>query len=278
MRINCRYVNSQGAIVDFLGEKSRVTAGNLHGRTWKPAVTAGTIGETVNYWKKEAYSITLTVTFRGSRTERLREIDRAQDCFEYDILHNAPGTLYYGDWFCRCFITSAEYSAGDLPTWIDEKINVYVPAATWWHIQTYRIVKQVDSGISTAYPTIYPFTYEIDKKEAVFENEHFTDTDCRMIIYGPANNVNITISGTVYKVDHQILEREYLVIDTRDKLLPEEHCYLVRSDGSKVNCYNDRKTDIMQKLPSGSISVNYSRDYTVELQLLHGRSEPRWYQ
>ncbi|MCQ2509403.1 MAG: hypothetical protein MJ116_02925, partial [Lachnospiraceae bacterium] len=138
MKINCRYVNSQGKEIFFMGEKIRVTDGTVHGREWVPTATAGTVGETVDYWKKEAYRIPLTITFRGTRTERLKNLDRFHDIAEYDIIHNRPGTLYYGDWFCNCYIPVATYEAGELPTWIDQKITVYVPEATWWKKTIFR--------------------------------------------------------------------------------------------------------------------------------------------
>lgn len=278
MKINCRYVNSQGLSINFLGEKARVTSGTVHGREWKPSVTTGTIGETVDYWSKEAYRIPLTITFRGTKAERLKEMDRLHDMAEYDIIHNSAGTLYYGEWFCNCFISAAVYEAGELPTWIDNKITIYVPEATWWKKSVFKIDKKEDSGIVTKYPTLYPFRYGNEAKVVTLDSDHFTESDFRMIVYGPANNVNVQIAENVYKVNHEILAGEYMVIDTRTNQRAEDHCYIVRQNGTKINCYNDRETDIMVPVPPGKFNVNYSRQYTIEIQMMYGRSEPKWYQ
>lgn len=271
------YENHKGEKVDLLSDNVWVFDGTVHGRTWKASVTPYKIGERVDDWTKEAYEIPLELTIRGTRAERLAQMDKMHDVFEIDILNNSPGKLWYGEWYCNCFISQAQYAAGNLPTWISHKVTIYVPSATWWHEEKISIPKKVDST-KIMYPTMYPFRYPINTAVTKIVNSHYTDSDFKMIAYGPFDAVNITIGDNVYKVNYSVLDGEYLVIDSRKDIDPDRRCYVVSATGQIRNVYNYRDGDIFKSIPAGGLNINYNQNYGIDIILYNGRSEPKWNQ
>lgn len=276
--IECTYINSEGKSVSFSSEEVTVSDGTVHGREWEPVAIQLSIGERVESWRKKAYRKNLTVVTRGTPTEHMELLDRMHDIFETDIERNIAGTLYYGSWYCKCWITSAEFSPGDLPSRINQNITVYIPAATWWKGEKVSIPKIDSDESALIYPTMYPFRYPIGKRMVAITNNNYKDSDIRIIAYGPADGVNVTIGGNNYRVNHQILSGEYMVIDSRESEDIDKRCFIMKNDGTTVNCYNDRDGDIFKKVPPGAMRVNYSRNYGIDIILIRGRSDPKWNQ
>ena len=66
-------------------------------------------------------------------------------------------------------------------------------------------------------------------------NRNFVESNFRLVVYGVAENPEITIGGHVYSVDVSVAKNEYLTIDSIEKTV-----VLTKPDGSTVNCFNLR--------------------------------------
>ena len=89
--------------------------------------------------------------------------------------------------------------------------------------------------------------------------------------------MNVQIGNVHMIVVHTIPINGYMVVDTRDFISADKHCYIV-SDGVETNCFNDRDpaSPLLAKIDPGMHAVRYARDTRLELTIFRERSEPVW--
>ena len=67
-------------------------------------------------------------------------------------------------------------------------------------------------------------------------NEHYTETDFRMVIFGPAISPAVFIGDQLYQVNMKIEAGEYVTIDSSQGTI-----ILTKTDGSRENAFNSRE-------------------------------------
>lgn len=210
--------------------------------------------------------------------------DEMNEIFENDIWSKKPGKLYVNGWYMKCYVYSSKPQeifenwgfqttelkiVTDDSRWIGEQ-HITIPAIS--KIQTMAV------NNTKKYPYTYPYRYADVYKNKKVNIDHYAESDFRMIAYGPTANVNVSINGHKYHVDYPIESGEYMVIDSRDYLPPDERIYLVKNNGEKINVFNyrDPEQSVFQKISPGYATIYYSQNYGIDLTIFKERSEPKW--
>lgn len=229
---------------------------------------------------KERY-FTITV-FGENEQDYYDNLNFLHEVFERDVANLTPGRLYFQKSYLQCYmIASMKTEWEDTDCMMDNEIRI-IPAYQSWieeqQISIKPISESEESTDNNSYPYTYPYRYGNTSKTANFKIDHYASSDFRMIVYGPTANVSITINGHIYHVEYPVEDGEYMIIDSRSFLPPNERIYLVRQNGEKVNVFNyrDPEHSIFEKIPAGDITIDYSRKYGIDLIVFLERSEPKW--
>lgn len=277
-----KYQCSNGNEYNLIGDRMRATDGNLHKYKWEKDVTEIENGENLKKFKKEPITYSVTLSFRGKLEDRKQLLDDLTNDFEYDVIARKPGTFFFGEHYIKGYVIESETKVSEIKnTWSQKTIQIYCPYPFWINEQKISIKPISESEESTdnnSYPYTYPYTYGSPSKTTSINIDHYAASDFRMIVYGPTANVSITINGHIYHVEYPLESGEYMVIDSRSFLPPDERIYVVRQNGERVNVFNYRDPvySIFEKIPAGDITIDYSRKYGIDLIIFKERSEPKW--
>lgn len=264
------YINSQGTAFELEGKNIRVKSGNFHSFNWNVDVEALNIGARVKGFKKDPVAYEITLNLRGDLEERKKLLDSIHDAAEYDIHALTPGTVYFGDYYIKCFALASDTHADtEISCRTDKTISIYCPYPFWIKEESYYLP-----------PVNIEEKVEINTVPATLPNTHFTDCHFRLRAYGPflndavGNMLFFYINDCQYQVDFKCKENEYIELDTRDETIT-----LVDAlTGSRTNIYHlqNFNLDNFKKIPAGDNILRYSRTYALEFTLFHERSEPKW--
>lgn len=157
----------------------------------------------------------------------------------------------------------------DLNTWIEEQ-NISIRPIT-------KVTTSDEEGLKS-YPYTYPYTYPTSRTQVAVNIDHYMESDFQMKVYGATDSVHVNIAGHPYIVEYPLDEGEYMVIDSRPYVAKDKRLYVVKNDGKAVNVFHYRDTEhsVFQKIPAGSIIIDYSRTYGIDLTIFKERSEPLW--
>lgn len=101
--IEVRYVSSNGREYNLITDHIRPTSGTFHSYEWKANEAEIENGTEVYAWTKDPITYQITVTVRGSISERKRILNELTSAFEYDIANISPGRLYFDEYYIECF-------------------------------------------------------------------------------------------------------------------------------------------------------------------------------
>lgn len=275
------YVNSSDKRLDLLSDCFRLQTGTLFNHACDYTISKTHI-KNINRTLLEKE---LVLTIQNGTGHTFEEaMDLFNDYTEKDISIGIPGKLYYGESYQPCFLFGTElfdweYDAG----YIDKNVKI-ITAHPYWiteqHITIPAISKIQTMAVNNTkkYPYTYPYRYADIYKSIKVNIDHYTESDFRMIAYGPTANVNVSINGHKYHVDYPIESGEYMVIDSRDYLPPDERIYLVKNNGEKINVFNyrDPEHSVFKKISPGYATIYYNQSYGIDLTIFKERSEPKW--
>lgn len=209
--------------------------------------------------------------------------DEMMAAFLGDVRKKKPGALYVNECYLSCYIYAAKPAEAFFDNgWQTVDLKIVTDHPVWVYEQKISI-QPIASDTKAAsdaktYPYGYEYGYPIGQSAVRFSVDHYADSDFRMIIYGPAADINITIAGHPYIVHYQVEAGEYLTIDSRETQSADRRIFLTRNNGEKVNVFNYRDSEhsALQKIPAGELTIDYSRLYGIDLTLYLERSEPKW--
>ena len=277
-----KYQCSNGNEYNLIGDRMRATDGNLHKYKWEKDVTEIENGENLKKFKKEPITYSVTLSFRGKLEDRKQLLDDLTNDFEYDVIARKPGTFFFGEHYIKGYVIESETKVSEIKnSWSQKTVQIYCPYPFWiteQKISLKPITESEEPADNNTYPYTYPYTYGSPSKTTSINIDHYAASDFRMIVYGPTANVSVTINGHIYHVEYPIEDGEYMVIDSRSFLPPDERIYLVRQNGERVNVFNYRDPvhSVFEKIPAGDITIDYSRKYGIDLIIFKERSEPKW--
>lgn len=284
------YTSANGQTFDLRTfDGLKLETADFHKYGWTRNVTARQFGERLNYFMKKAQTYKCTILFNGSVQSRRLKIDEFHKAIEYDITHKTPGRIKWGLDYINCYITDSDtkprddgsaYTENDItiycanPFWIEEVSTLILPTSQGSRPTDKGYDK--DRDVPNSYP--YPYSYAYAKNAVFIHVDHFAPSPFKLVVYGPATDVNINISGNIYKVDHQILRNQYMVIDSRNDTPADRKCYLVSESGIITNMfdYRDPAYELFKPVPEGDVVITFDRTHSAELTLYLERSEPRW--
>lgn len=230
----------------------------------------------VDNFRRDIQERELTISIYGkTEAEANNRKNKVFEVFEKDILANTPGKLWIGDYYLSCYIVEgamlAYYRQGN---YLSKGITI-VTDTPYWIKETSNIFRSLEGGQNSKsfYDYDYPYGYSNNLGVRNINNNHFIESDIKIIIHGPVINPTIYINGYQYKVNTELLMGEYLTISTKDKTIIK-----TKNNGEQINEFYKRDKDynIFRKISPGSSFVSWDETFTFEIIVIEERSEPKW--
>lgn len=197
------------------------------------------------------------------------------DILEKDVLQKKPGKLYVNGYYLECYIYSGKpkYFVPELGS-ISYEMEIVTEYEFWISEQSYTF--DTNSVISTdnkRYSYKYAYRYANGLNNSYIINPHFTESNFKLIIYGPAVNPMVVIGENTYLVNIILEKNERLEIDSNAQTVIK-----ILSNGEMVNAFHNRqkKKTFFQKIAPGRQSVSWTGKFPFDLIIYEERSEPKW--
>lgn len=270
-----KYINSRGETVVF-GREIYVNYNDVRDYEWGYLTKSNRI----TGFQKTIAKKTLPLVIVGeSRKDMLRIRNNLYHIIERDVADNEPGRLYVGEYYLECYLvggTNEGYlSERDMTT----RVTLVTDQHTWVKEANYLFAPKGDQdseGIAEDYMD-YPYDHMYDYSATVLArtvgNSSVGGADFEMAVYGPCNNPAISVGGHDYKVNSDIDDGEYLVINSKTKKI-----YKVLVNGECVNQFHlrDRTSSVFAQIPEGESQVTWDGSFSFAITVMEGRSEPKW--
>lgn len=250
--IEVKYISSDGKEYDLLGDRMRSTDGSFHDYEWEAIANERKIGELVTGFRKKAKVYSIILTVRGGLEERRDLIDALTDSFEHDIAYVAPGRIFFGDWYIECYIRSKITGISQIwNNWTKMELKVYCPHPVWIREREHNFkAAEVTSTNNKRYPYRYRYRYAGGLNNTAIVNEHYTECNFLLRIYGPCVKPSVYIGEHEYHVDVTLEAGEYLEIDSVAETVTK---YM--TSGIRVNSFHNRsfKNSVFQPIQTLSL-------------------------
>lgn len=287
---NIRFVSSAGVSFNLLDfHDAKLEKANFHKVKWIPEVNEKQYGASVNRFTKDPQIFDCTFKFKGNPAQRKIQIDNFIYQTEQDVSRNRIGRIYWNDQYIDVFfIVHDTHPVGDGSAYTEIVGQYYAPFPFWIEEQSLiiRPSGQEESGFPEnvkGYPNDrgqvygYEYAYPYAATAVMIDVDSALSSNFKAVVYGPTNQVQFFIAGHKYQVNYALRLGQYMVIDSRDTTPIEEKCYVMNENGSTINVfdYRDPSSLLFEKVPNGSIVLNYSRTYGIDLTIFQERSAPK---
>lgn len=273
--IEVRYVSSNRKEYNLIGDKMRPTSGVFHDYEWDPETVSQKMGDKVTGFTKKAKTYSLTLTVRGKLEERKSLIDELTNEFEHDIINITPGRIFFGEWYIDCYIKNKTTGiSGTWNNWTELSVGAYCPYPFWIRETPYYFkAAEITSTNNKRYSGRYAYRYANGLNNTYIINDHYAESNFRMVIYGPCVKPSVYIGGYEYHADITLESGEYLEIDSAAETVTK---YMV--SGIRVNAFNNRsfQNNIFRPVQPGQQDISWDGSFDFDLILFEERSEPRW--
>lgn len=262
---------TNGEIIRFDGPVYGETMPSLRGRRWDYAIgLRGLSGVT-----RSSRELDLTV-----KTTDPAELDRMRSLMDADMANGKPGTLVAdGEWKARAYVTGSDVDE-ITPRLVTVTLTVVLLEGVWRREST----TQYNPETLASYTDLdYPYDYEHDWSPSLLantaSNPALSPMPCRLTVYGPATDPEITIGGNTYAVDCEVPSGAYLVVDGLDRTIR-----LTMNNGDIIDHFADGRRGsglgggeyCFQPLPAGESEVSWTGGYGFDLTMIEERGEPPW--
>ena len=271
------YINGRNQKIDFTERPYKMLAATtLFDYLWTYS-TKTYNNASINRFAKEMVEKGFDINIRGTTRAEFKEaVATILKVFDYDVRNKAPGKLYVGTSYLRCYIIGASRSQRYVnTTHCTVTFTVVADKDTWIEETTNRYISRTNSPDSDSlnYPYGYPYNYMSNIMSDVINNTGYSPTGFELKIYGAVSNPSVYIADHEYNVGADIETGEYLVINSMSREI-----YKVATDGTKVNAFSERNREsyIFEAIPEGLNSVAWNGLFCFDITLLIERSEPVW--
>ena len=301
------YLNHVGEKLDLDSDKIILQYQELFNYSWDAETSSGKIKRF--YRENSTFPVTVGVA-ADNEEEYLSILHTFFSITEKDVITNNPGKLYIGDQYLKCFISGSIKEDAfmgvpfqkknltittDYPFWCRDRIFHFYASeeeildagkreeigsildhteVTPDYLYDYKYGFYTDYGPAKK-RALYDYKYDYYHNHTVgkLDNDHFTGSGFRMIVYGPCTWPNIGIGGNVYRVSTTLYEDEYMVIDSRNRTVTR-----YARNGVEENLFHsrDRENNVFEKIPPGKSTVRWNAQYSFDVVLFQERSEPTW--
>ncbi len=230
------------------------------------------IGKFKNQIKKGDMKI---IVFGQTREDFCENVNNFMNVINYDVDNNTTGRLYCGEQYCSgYFCKNVHGTTYNNSKRAELKLNFVAENGSWITEKDFSFeAKTLSLSNVKKYAYKYPYRYSTSSGENYIENNHYTDCNFKLRIYGPCVNPHIIIGTHRYQVWTILTEGERLEIDSiRNKV------YKVMVNGTKVSLFNerDKQSCVFDKIPPGRQRVAAPGTFNFDLTLYEERSEPQW--
>lgn len=266
-----KYINNQNEVVQF-GKEIYTSENDLRNYQWDYDDDFNQITNLKRGITDKSLSLFI---YARTKEQGIKLRNEIFEIFEKDVLMNKKGKFVIGDYYYKCFIVGG-YSNDFLYSekFLRKEISI-VTDEPYWIKETNNIFRPSEEGQNNRsfYDYDYPYGYSNNLGIRDITNNHFIDSDIKIIMYGPVTNPTVYIKGHQYKVNTELLAGEYLTIDTKDKTIIK-----TKNNGETVNEFHkrDKVYNIFKKISPGSSFVSWDETFTFEIIVIEERSEPKW--
>lgn len=279
--INVVYESSNGHRYDLKADPIRIKNANFHNYSWTREVISQRYGEKVQRFAKEAQEYETVLYFTGIMAAIRQTMYDLHNDFERDIINQTPAKLWWHDSYIPCYVTASSTYPHDNGAYVCNEITIYCPSPFWIEEKTFSFYPVEEQA---AYPyldfnTDFAFDFSYKPRAVIpIETGHYAPSSFRMIMHGPCVNPSVTIGGNVYNVYVSVPAGGYLVIDSRPEAPLGWQVYMRDAAGVQSNIFDNRNPNyqILERIPGGTVNMEYSRTYGIDLTLYLERSEPSW--
>lgn len=274
------YLNNLNEKVNFVQWPYMVTGGDIFDNSYDAIEE----NEYIHGFDRGITKKKLMIDIKANGIQFAKAVDTLEDITEKDIVKGSPGRLYVGSSYLKCWITgtSKDRWIQDIYS-ISNELAVMTDYPYWINEKKFSFYKRSDAdpGDSSQwleFPYEFPYEYAKVRNSKYMDNDHYTDSGFKMIIYGPCINPLVRISGHVYELRATLYDGEYAVIDSSTRYAKDRKIVKVKIDGTEENLFNSRNmdSDIWKKIPPGQNIVSWSGDFDFEIILFNERGGPRW--
>lgn len=284
MRTDIAYVNGLGERVEFGGSEEGLHYFEHELRNWSWEWSTGSWGGAPTFARRPSKprEVSFPVGIAapdGPTGIALR--NRVEAMGEYDVVAGAPGRLYVGDWYVRCWVV------GCSPTdyWMDDRfaeldLTVLVADPGWVRDDFAEFVPETGGGSSagTDFPTDFPLEFKRDRQRLTVYNGGMEAQDFLWEVDGPATSPAIEVGGNLYKVNIEVPANARLEVDSAAKTVR-----LVHSNGTVENAYASREPGaqgsgsyIFERIAPGVSDIDWANDFVFRLTRYEVRSACPW--
>lgn len=273
MHNEVKYINSQNRTIIFSYKdfyKSGYLIENDTFRDWEHSYDAEF--NRITSIRDEIREYAVNVSIAGKNAAEMA--NELYNIINYDVATKQPGTLYVGDWYLKGYFISSNKTlvaidgvirmslqfVTDMPLWIQRDKHIYRPASD-------------TSGEGHDYPYDYPYSYISKASSKALINKAAIEQDMEIVFYGPYKNPSVNIGGFVYGANMELLEGEYLTINTREKTVIRTNAI-----GHTKNYFSKRMKTAnypFEKVRPGYNFINTTVP-NFDIIVLLERSEPEW--
>lgn len=258
---------------------------------WPYMVTGGDIfsssyseveeNDHIQNFERKVTDYTLNIEIQSSKN-LAQAVDKLMEITEKEIINVTPGRLYVGNSYLKCWLSGTNIGrwVNDLDS-VSSDLTVRSDYPYWITEQEFHFFKQMQGGAGSPwleFPFEFPYEYGKVRNIQYIQNNSYTASGFRMVIYGPCIDPLIRINGHVYELKTTLYDEEYAVIDSSTRYSKDRKIVKVKKDGTQEDIFNSRnkENDIWVKIPSGRSIVSWSGAFGFDVTLFNERGTPRW--
>lgn len=270
--MNVYYVNHLNERIDLDSDNIILQYQELFNYSWDAVLR----NDKIRGFQRKSATIPLKVAVIADDEKTYYEIlEKIYITLEKDILSGIAGKLYVGGYYLKCFISGDRKADAFTGAPFQIKNLTLVTDLPRWH-NTHEFHFAIQGVLTTdnkKYTYQYPYRYANGMNNTYIINPHFTDSNFKLILYGPVVNPQISIGGNTYLVNIVLEANERLEIDSSLGTVIK-----VMSTGEQVSAFHNRqkKRNFFKKIPPGRQSVVWPGNFAFDLILYEERSEPKW--
>lgn len=193
---------------------------------------------------------------------------------QYDVMNRKKGRLYYNGQYVECQLVGSKKK--DWCMGIPYTMN-YIRMLTtrpyWIRENVYSFqTSDISSTNNKRYMYRYPYRYANGMNDTYVSNPHFSDSNFKLIIYGPAVNPMVSVGGVPHLTNIVLEEDERLEIDSRAGTVVK-----VTKNGECVNAFHNRQKGrkFFRKIGPGRQNIVWPGTFAFDLVIFEERSEPK---
>lgn len=273
-----KYVNSFGDVLDLTGGANYAKYSAIP--AW--GMETVSLNGRVSGLRTPTQSYTIQVTILGADTDDgVNARNRLYEVPARDVDANAPGRLYFNDWFIEGYMTASSVTN----FWQSKKYAQYELTFTatepkWVRERTANYEDMQGSGpTGLDFPFDFAFDFGVSRNDTSVTNDNYTASPIMLRIYGNVTNPRVTIANNTYGLNMEIGNGEYVEVDGLSYTVTH-----VKANGEHVNAFSnvvgefakDSGTYIFQPVPAGDSEVTWNGEFNFDIVTHELRSEPKW--